>query len=347
MNADARTPVTVLTGFLGSGKTTVLNRLLQRPELADTAVVINELGEVGIDHLLVDHIGENLRLLQSGCLCCTVRGDLVDTLATLAARRARGEIAFQRVVVETTGLADPVPVLHTLMADPALSGDFRLDGVVTTVDAVNGLATLARHAEAVKQVGVADGLLLTKTDLADAASMDQLVARLERLNPGARVHHVIDGAVDPALVIGSGWIDPADRCAPSACCDDPDHDHDDHPHHGDHHYHGYHDERIRPHAFTFDAPLPEAAFLHWLELMAAMRGERLLRVKGLVCLAEDPGRPLVVHGAQHVFHPPQRLAAWPSQDRRTRLVFIVDGIARADIERTFRKFVQVSEEPTA
>jgi G3E family GTPase len=343
MNADARTPVTVLTGFLGSGKTTVLNRLLQRPELADTAVVINELGEIGIDHLLVDHIGENMRLLQSGCLCCTVRGDLVDTLAGLATKRARGEVRFQRVVVETTGLADPVPVLHTVMADPALTGNFRLDGVVTTVDAVSGLATLARHAEAVKQVGVADALLLTKTDLADAASMDPLAARLERLNPGARVHHVIDGVVDPAQVIGSGWIDPADRCAPSACCDDPDHDH--HDHHDGHH--SPHDERIRTHAFTFEAPLPEAGFLHWLELMAAMRGEQLLRVKGLVCLAEDPGCPLVVHGAQHVFHPPRRLAAWPSQDRRTRLVFIVDGIARADIERTFRKFVQVSEEPTA
>jgi G3E family GTPase len=327
------TPVTVLTGFLGSGKTTVLNALLQRPELSDTAVVINEFGEVGIDHLLVENVGENLRLLASGCVCCTVRGDLVDTLGELAARRARGEVAFSRVVVETTGLADPAPVLHTLMADPALTSDFRLEGVVTTVDAVNGLATLERHAEAVKQVGVADTLLLTKTDLAEPHAVDALAARLERLNPGARVCHVVDGVVDPAQVLGAGWIDPGERYAAPAL----DHDH--------HHHH----EHVRAHAFVFEAPLPEAAFLHWLDLMAAMRGERLLRVKGLVHLADDPERPLVVHGAQHVFHPPRKLAAWPTDDRRTRLVFIVDGIARADIERTFRKFVAVqpSEEPTA
>ncbi|HKW85229.1 MAG TPA: GTP-binding protein, partial [Burkholderiaceae bacterium] len=165
MNADMRTPVSVLTGFLGSGKTTVLNHLLHRPELAGTAVIINEFGSVGIDHLLVDHVAENMRLLASGCLCCTVRGDLVDTLGLLAERRARGEIGFARVVIETTGLADPAPVLHTLMADPALTPSFRLDGVVTTVDAVNAAGTLERHAEAVKQVAVADRLLLTKTDL--------------------------------------------------------------------------------------------------------------------------------------------------------------------------------------
>jgi G3E family GTPase len=326
-------PVTVLTGFLGSGKTTVLNRLLAHAELSDTAVVINEFGEVGIDHLLVEHVGENMRLLASGCVCCTVRGDLVDTLGTLAARRAQGAIAFRRVIVETTGLADPAPVLHTLMADPALTEDFRLDGVVTTVDAVNGRATLARHAEAVKQVGVADGLLLTKTDLVEAHAANALAQRLARLNPGAKLCRVVDGDVAPAQVLGIGWIDPAERGLA-----EPDH----------HHHHHHHDDAVCAHAFAFEAPLPEAAFLHWLDLMAAMRGERLLRVKGLVQLAEDPGHPLMVHGAQHVFHPPRKLAAWPTDDHRTRLVFIVDGITRAEIERTFRKFVaQPSEEPTA
>lgn len=329
------TPVTVLTGFLGSGKTTLLNQLLQRPELADTAVIINEFGEVGIDHLLVDHADENLRVLASGCLCCTVRGDLIDTLATLARRRDAGQVTFSRVIVETTGLADPAPVLHTLMADPAVNHAFSLDGVVTTVDAVNGRATLARHAEAVKQVGVADVLLLTKTDLADPVDVDGLITTLRGLNPGARLHTVRDGAVDPDAVLGIGWIDPLGRQA----LEEPE-GHADHHHHHDVNRHG---EHVRSHAFCFTEPLPRAGFLHWLDLMATLRGERLLRVKGLVQLAEAPGRPLVVHGVQHVFHPPTQLDAWPSDDHRTRLVFIVDGIPRAEIERTFRKFVDHSE----
>jgi G3E family GTPase len=330
------TPVTVLTGFLGSGKTTLLNRLLQRPELADTAVIINEFGSVGIDHLLVEHVDENLRVLASGCLCCTVRGDLIETLATLAQRRERGEARFERVIVETTGLADPAPVLHTLMADPAVTGSYRLDGVVTTVDAVNGMATLERHAEAVKQVGMADALLLTKTDMVDPSAVESVIDRLRKLNPGARLHRVHDGRIDPAEVLGIGWIDPLGREALRS----PEHEHE-HGHH--HHDVNRHSERVRAHAFVFDAPLPRTAFLHWLDLMAALRGERLLRVKGLVQLAEEPDRPLVVHGVQHVFHPPRQLDAWPSDDRRTRLVFIVDGIDRTEIERTFQKFVSTSE----
>ncbi len=328
------TPVTVLTGFLGSGKTTLLNRLLQRPELADTAVIINEFGAVGIDHLLVDHVDENLRVLASGCLCCTVRGDLIETLATLARRRDAGQARFSRVIVETTGLADPAPVLHTLMADPAVNGAFRLDGVVTTVDAFNAAATLDRHAEAVKQVGVADTLLLTKTDLVGSALSETVIDRLRRINPGARLHRVRDGRIDPAEVLGIGWIDPLSRQALHA----PEHEH---AHH--HHDVNHHDEQVQAHAFVFDEALPRAAFLHWLDLMAALRGERLLRVKGLVQLAEEPDRPLVVHGVQHMFHPPQQLEAWPSDDRRTRLVFIVDGMARAEIARTFQKFVRTPE----
>ena len=331
-------PVTVLTGFLGSGKTTLLNRLLQRPELADTAVLINEFGTVGIDHLLVDHTDENLRVLTSGCLCCTVRGDLIDTLAALAERHEREQVRFSRVIVETTGLADPAPVLHTLMADPAISGMYRLDGVATTVDAFNGLATLERHREAVKQVGVADALLLTKTDLVEPAAVDDLAERLHRLNPGACLHHVRDGCVDPAAVLGIGWIDPLGRQLPPAPT-----------RHRYRHYHGEHEanrhgEHVRAHAFVFDEPLPREAFLHWLDLMVALRGERLLRVKGLVQIAEDPGRPLVVHGVQHVFHPPRQLDAWPTDVQRTRLVFIVDQIERDEIARTFRKFVGTLED---
>ena len=331
------TPVTVLTGFLGSGKTTLLNRLLRHPGLADTAVIINEFGTVGIDHLLVDHIDENLRVLASGCLCCTVRGDLIDTLTMLAQRHEREQVRFSRVIVETTGLADPAPVLHTLMADPALAGLYRLDGVATTVDAFNGAATLERHREAVKQVGMADALLLTKTDLVEPAAVDDLVERLHHLNPGARLHLVRDGCVDPAAVLGVGWIDPLGR-QPLRVQGLGKYRHyhgpDDANRHGDH---------IRAHAFVFDEPVPREAFLHWLDLTAALRGERLLRVKGLVQSAEDPERPLVVHGVQHLFHPPRQLDAWPTDVQRTRLVFIVDQIERDEIARTFRKFVGTLE----
>ena len=258
----------------------------------------------------MDHTDENLRVLTSGCLCCTVRGDLVDTLTQLAQRHQREQVCFSRVIVETTGLADPAPVLHTLMADPALSGLYRLDGVATTVDAFNGAATLLRHREAVKQVGVADALLLTKTDLVDPGTVDDLVERLQRLNPGARLHHVHNGQVDPAALLGIGWIDPLRHAAR------PERAHGRYRHHHHPDDANRHGEHVRAHSFVFEEPVPREAFLHWLDLMAALRGDRLLRVKGLVQLAEDPGRPLVVHGVQHVFHPPQQLDAWPTDVQR-------------------------------
>jgi G3E family GTPase len=340
---DPRIPLTLLTGFLGSGKTTLLNRLLQDPALADTAVIINEFGEIGLDHLLVDHVSENLLLLKSGCLCCTVRGDLVETLAQLSVRRERGEIAFRRVIVETTGLADPAPVLHTLMVEPSITPVFRLAAVVTTVDAVNGAATLARHGEAVKQVAMADVLLLTKTDLAPAGTVRALTAHLQRLNPGANSFFAVDGEVPAAVVLADGCVDPREIGPHRA--DEPQegrhHGHD----HLHHHDRNRHDEHIRAHCFSFDAPVGEVAFAHWIELLAALRGEQLLRVKGLVLTAEHPDQPLVVQGVQHVFHPPRRLAAWPSAERRTRLVFITHDLERELIARTFHKFAGAGPVP--
>jgi G3E family GTPase len=344
---SAPLPITLLTGFLGSGKTTVLNRLLGRPELSDTAVIINEFGEIGLDHLLVEKVSENLRVLNSGCLCCTVRGDLVDALRELDERRTRGEVApFSRVVVETTGLADPAPVLHTLMADPAIGSGYRLAGVVTTVDAVNGAATLDRYAEAVKQVAVADRLLLTKSDLADARDLESLSERLRDLNPGAPIQCVVDGRVDPADVLAAGWYDPLHRSSDvhewmkreRHAAEHRAHEHES-PAHGHRHDASRHDEHVQAHCFVLEEAVGEAAFAHWLELMASMRGERLLRVKGLVQLADRPGEPLVVHGVQHVFHPAYRLPHWPSDDHRTRIVFITRDLDRGEIARTFHKFV--------
>ena len=326
----SRTPVSLLTGFLGSGKTTLLNHLLQLPELADTAVIINEFGEVGLDHLLVEQVSENLRLLQSGCLCCTVRGDLVDTLVDLHERRQQQSLpAFRRVLIETTGLADPTPVLQTFMVDPQVQAHYYLEQIVTTVDAVNGARTLDRHGEALRQVSLADRLLLSKTDLADEARVAALRQRLSRLNPEAPVIAVSDGRACAAEVLpatpqafnGEAYLARLEGHQGSS---------------------SHRDGALQAHCLVFDQPLPEAGLAHWLELMAMVRGESLLRVKGLVQLAEHPGRPTVIHGVQQVFHPLRQLPAWPSADRRSRIVLIVHELEFAEIARTFEKFVGVA-----
>jgi G3E family GTPase len=359
-------PVTVLTGFLGSGKTTVLNRLLKRIELTATAVIINEFGEVGLDHLLVERASEDFVVLNSGCLCCTVRGDLITTLRDLFLRRVRGEIPeFQRIVIETTGLADPAPVLHTLMTDPLIAARYRLDGVVATVDAVNGMRTLDGHAEAVKQAAVADRILLTKQDLASSDQVAALTARLRGLNAGTPILPVADGAVDPAAIFNIGLYDPAsksvevqrwlhDEAYAVEHVHQHQHDHaheaeddHDHGHETGHHDVNRHDDRIHAFCVVRDAPVLWDAFAAWLDIMAAMRGDDLLRVKGIVNIVDRPGRPVVVHGVQHLFHPPTLLEAWPSEDHRTRLVFIVRDIEREAIEDTLRIFGEVTPEQVA
>jgi G3E family GTPase len=365
-NSSSLIPVTVLTGFLGSGKTTVLNRLLRRIELAATAVIINEFGEVGLDHLLVERASEDFVVLNSGCLCCTLRGDLITTLRDLFLRRVRGEIPeFQRVVIETTGLADPAPVLHTLMTDPLVAARYRLDGVVATVDAVNGMSTLDSHAEAVKQAAVADRILLTKQDLASSDQVAAVTARLRALNAGTPILPVADGAVDPEAIFNVGMYDPATKSAEvqrwlrdEAYAEEHAHGHghdhahgaeDDHdPGHGaDHLDVNRHDDRIHTFCIVRDAPVLWDSFAAWLDIMAAMRGDDLLRVKGIVNIVDRPGRPVVVHGVQHLFHPPVLLEAWPSEDHRTRLVFIVRDIEREAIEDTLRVFGDVAPEQIA
>ncbi|MHA6196049.1 CobW family GTP-binding protein [Pseudomonas wadenswilerensis] len=328
---DGRIPVTLLTGFLGSGKTTTLNRLLQQPALADAAVIINEFGEVGLDHLLVEQVSENLRLLQSGCICCTVRGDLVDTLVDLYERRRQQTLpAFSRVIIETTGLADPTAVLQTFMIDAWLLEHFTLRQVLTTVDAVNGARTLDNHSEAVQQVSLADRLLLTKIDLADAAVVDGLARRLADLNPGAQILPVLNGRV------------PLDDLLDD--CPDRVRQIDAHVRRIEEGQRGgsHHDGEVRSHCLILDQPLEQARLAHWLELMAMVRGDSLLRVKGLVRLVEHPDRPTVIHGVQQIVHPLRQLAQWPSPDRRSRIVLIVRHIEMSEIRRTFEKFVGVT-----
>lgn len=328
--------VSILTGFLGAGKTTLLNRLLRSPELTDTAVIINEFGDVAIDHLLVEQSSDGVIELADGCLCCTVRGELVDTLADLIDRLQTGKIErLARVVVETTGLADPIPVLQSIMAHPVLAQAYRLDGVITVVDAVNGEATLDNHEEALKQVAVADRLVLTKAELAEPAALTQLKDRLHALNVGAPIIPV--DAASVATLFDAGLYDPKRKTADVArWLGDATHDHHhhhDHDHH-DHHHHA-HDERVRSFSLTHDRPVPYAALEMFLDLLRSVHGEKLLRMKGIVKLAEQPDRPVVVHGVQKLLHPIARLPAWPHGKRETRLVIIGFDLAEDHVRRLF------------
>ena len=324
------TPVTVLTGFLGAGKTTLLNHLLRQPALVRTAVLVNEFGEIGLDHLLVEKLDDSTVLLNAGCLCCTVRGDLARALREMLPRARRDEIS--RIVIETTGLADPVPILATLMSDPVAASAYRLDGIVTVVDAVNGAAHLDTQEEAVRQVAVADRMIISKADLADTAA---LRVRLAALNPGAPVAEAIGGVVDPGFVLGAGLFDPRSKIPDvagwlNAAAFEA------HEHH--HHDPNRHDAAIRAFCVTLDQPLDWPAMAMWLEMLVASRGENLLRVKGILNL-KGHDRPVAIHAVRHVMHPPAKLAAWPEGDPGTsRLVFITRDLPRSVIEEGLRAF---------
>jgi G3E family GTPase len=349
---EERLPASLLTGFLGSGKTTLLSKLLRQPALAETAVIINEFGEIGLDHLLVENAPEQTVLLDSGCLCCTIRGDLIDTMRSLFRRRVKGEVPpFKRVVIESTGLADPAPILQTLMSDPLLADRFRLDGVIATVDAVNGMNQLDRHFESVKQAAVADRLVLTKTDLAEPARLAALQARLRQINPAAPQILARQGEVDGARLFDAGLFNPALKTpdvrgwlrAEAYGARDAHHDHGHghdhaHVHEHDHEPGGLdpnrHDAHIRAFCIAADRPLDWQRFTRFIETLIARDGDKLLRIKGVLNV-EGFDAPVAVHGVQHLFHPPALLPAWPDDDRRSRLVLIVKDLAEEEIRKEF------------
>ena len=341
-------PTTLLTGFLGSGKTTVLNHVLKRPGMAATAVIVNEFGEIGLDHLLVERSSEDVVLLNSGCLCCTVRNDIVDTLTSLFVDRAKNKVPwFTRVVIETTGLADPAPILHTLMTEPIVAARYMLDGVVTTVDAVNRAATFDRQPEAVKQAAVADRLLLTKTDLAEPALRQAVQTRLAALNPSALLIPVAQGTVEAGRLFNLGFFDPATKSVDvqrwlrdEAFAAGNQHDHD-----AEHADPNQHDDRIRAFCITREKPISWAVLSGWLDGLASMRGADLLRFKAIVALSDRPDEPVVLHGVQHLFHPPVLLPQWPSEDRRTRMIFITRDLPQEAIEAALTAFEKAVEEP--
>lgn len=317
-------PVTVLTGFLGSGKTTLLARLLRDPAMNGTAVVINELGAVGLDHHLLERLEGETVLLDGGCVCCSVREGLAATLHRLVERARSGAIQpLQRIVVETTGLADPGPVLATLLADAELARALALTAVVTTVDSVHGLEQLDAHFESVRQVAVADRIVLTKLDLAHPAVARRLRGRLAGINPDAAVLSAVAGEVPAEVLIAAGSLRPP-RDGDGHRCDE-------HCTHDDAHHHGPHDARVRSHVFTFDTPLGWDLVGNWLGSLAFFHGDRMLRVKGLLAIAGEPG-PVALHGVRNLVHEPVTLRAWPDADERSRIVFITFDLDREVLE---------------
>jgi G3E family GTPase len=333
-------PVTLLTGFLGSGKTTLLAKLVRHPSMNRVAVVINEIGEIGIDHDIVTMSSENVALLANGCICCSVRTDLQDTLRELFGQRRSGQmLEFDRVVIETTGLADPAPVVQTLSSDTMLTAHYRLDGVVTLLDAVNGPGQIQSQPEAVKQIALADRVFITKTDLAPPGAVEALTATVADINPGARVSTLLQGEIDPAELMGLGLGSTragektlsflgeslqgegsgGERTlAPRSAL---------------------HDASIKTLSLRFPKPFTWPAFTSAMELLTTLRGPDLLRVKGIVNV---DGKPVVVQGVQHIFHEPVELDRWPSADTETRLVFITRRIEAATIRKLMEAVVEAA-----
>jgi G3E family GTPase len=352
-----KVPVTILTGFLGAGKSTLLNRILKDPDMRDAAVIINEFGDVGIDHLLVESSGDSIIELSDGCLCCTVRGELVDTLAMLMDSMQTGRIRpLKRVVIETTGLADPAPVMQAIMGNPVIATNFDLDGMVTVIDAVNGLQTLDNHEEARKQVAVADRLIVSKSEMDGAVSGATLEARLRSLNPRAPILDAGREEAGKASILVTGLYDPNSKIADvgrwlrdEMALDAHAHEHDDHGHH-DHDHHGHHhhdvhdvnrhDGSIRSFSIVESQPIDPMALEMFIDLLRSAHGEQLLRMKAIVALSDKPDRPVVLHGVQNIFHAPVRLPAWPDPaDRRTRMVIISKDLPESFVKDLFDAFL--------
>ena len=342
MNQITQIPVTVITGFLGSGKTTLLSSILKKKEMQKTAVIINEFGEIGLDHALIEHTDENIVELQSGCICCTIQGDLNKTLIDLFDKMMNGKVSsFNRVLIETTGLANPVPIIHTLMSSIELIRIYSLDGVITVVDSVNGEKTLDLHEESLKQLALAEKIILSKTDIVDKDEINSLIYRIKEINPVIKIVYSKFGNIPLEEIFGLGAYDPYKKSADVKKWLAAEKYKDKKHHH--HHDVNRHNENIRAFSMMSENPVNMIAFSFFRDMITAALGANLLRMKGIVNIAGEE-RPAVIHGVQHIFHPVQWLETWPDNDRRTKLVFITQNIKKEQIEDFFLPLMSLDKE---
>ena len=342
MNQITQIPVTVITGFLGSGKTTLLSSILKKKEMQKTAVIINEFGEIGLDHALIEHTDENIVELQSGCICCTIQGDLNKTLIDLFEKMMNGKVSsFNRILIETTGLANPVPIIHTLMSSIELIRIYSLDGVITVVDSVNGEKTLDLHEESLKQLALAEKIILSKTDIVDKDEIKSLVYRIKEINPVSQIIFSKFGNIPLEEIFGLGAYDPYKKSADVKKWLAAEKYKDKKHHH--HHDVNRHNENIRAFSMMSENPVNMIAFSFFRDMITAALGANLLRMKGIINIAGEE-RPAVIHGVQHIFHPVQWLETWPDNDRRTKLVFITQNIKKEQIEDFFRPLMGLDTE---
>ena len=342
MNQINQIPVTVITGFLGSGKTTLLSSILKKKEMQKTAVIINEFGEIGLDHALIEHTDENIVELQSGCICCTIQGDLNKTLIDLFDKMMNGKVSsFNRVLIETTGLANPVPIIHTLMSSIELIRIYSLDGVITVVDSVNGEKTLDLHEESLKQLALAEKIILSKTDIIDKDEIKSLIYRIKEINPVSQIVYSKFGNIPLEEIFGLGAYDPYKKSADVKKWLAAEKYKDKKHHH--HHDVNRHNENIRAFSMMSENPVNMIAFSFFRDMITAALGSNLLRMKGIINIAGEE-RPAVIHGVQHIFHPVQWLETWPDNDRRTKLVFITQNIKKEQIEDFFHPLMGLDKE---
>ena len=342
MNQITQIPVTVITGFLGSGKTTLLSSILKKKEMQKTAVIINEFGEIGLDHALIEHTDENIVELQSGCICCTIQGDLNKTLIDLFDKMMNGKVSsFNRILIETTGLANPVPIIHTLMSSIELIRIYSLDGVITVVDSVNGEKTLDLHEESLKQLALAEKIILSKTDIIDKDEIKSLIYRIKEINPVSQIVYSKFGNIPLEEIFGLGAYDPYKKSADVKKWLAAEKYKDKKHHH--HHDVNRHNENIRAFSMMSENPVNMIAFSFFRDMITAALGANLLRMKGIINIAGEE-RPAVIHGVQHIFHPVQWLETWPDNDRRTKLVFITQNIKKEQIEDFFRPLMGLDKE---
>ena len=342
MNQITQIPVTVITGFLGSGKTTLLSSILKKKELQKTAVIINEFGEIGLDHALIEHTDENIVELQSGCICCTIQGDLNKTLIDLFDKMMNGKVSsFNRILIETTGLANPVPIIHTLMSSIELIRIYSLDGVITVVDSINGEKTLDLHEESLKQLALAEKIILSKTDIVDKDEINSLIYRIKEINPVSQIVFSKFGNIPLEEIFGLGAYDPYKKSEDVKKWLAAEKYKDKKHHH--HHDVNRHNENIRAFSMMSENPVNMIAFSFFRDMITAALGANLLRMKGIINIAGEE-RPAVIHGVQHIFHPVQWLETWPDNDRRTKLVFITQNIKKEQIEDFFRPLMGLDTE---